>query len=173
MADADLVDLDHDVRATHVVQVRQRIAAPQRDRVGKQGGRAVDVTVGPRLDGTLVQDVKGPQVHGEKFGRKEPDRVTVGAQVVARVTAGSIGFEQPAEVGQRHPHVPGRLHRVQARPEQLDRLIAGQDGAQNQCAEQLAHPGTRELRRVERHVIPHQPHRSDDVDLRPMRGRRG
>ncbi len=129
--DADLVDLNLDVRATHVVQVRQHIAAPQRGRVGKQGGRAVDVTVGPRLAGTLVQDIKGPQVHAEKLRLQEPDRVTVGAQVVARVTAASIGLEQPAEVGQGDTHVPGRLRRVQFRPEQLDRLITGQDGAQD------------------------------------------
>ena len=100
---------NRDVRAAHVMQVLQRIAAPQRDRVGEQGGRAVDVTVGPRLDGPLVQDVKGPQIHGEKLGLQEPDRVTVGAQVVASVTAGSIGFEQSAKVGQRHPHVPAAL----------------------------------------------------------------
>ena len=129
VADADLVDLNRDLWAAHVVQVRQQIAAPERDRVGQQGACAVDVTVGPRLVGALVQDIKGPQVHGEKLGLQEPDRVTVGAQVVARVTAGSIGFEQPAKVGQRHTQVPGRLRRVQSRPQQLDRLIAGQDGA--------------------------------------------
>ena len=73
--DADLVDLNLDVQAAHVVQVRQRIAAPQRDRVSQKGGRAVDVTVGPRLDGPLVQDVKGPQVHGEKrVGFPKPRR---------------------------------------------------------------------------------------------------
>jgi hypothetical protein len=173
MADADLVDLDRDVRAAQVVQVRQRIAAPQRDRVGKQGGRAVDVTVGPRLDGTLVQGVQGPQVHGEEPGLQEPDRVALGAQVVARVTAGSIGFQEPAKVGQRHPHVPGRFRRVQSRPEQLDGLIAGQDGPHGQCAEQLADAGTPKLRRVDRHTVARQPHRPDDSDLGPVRGRRG
>ena len=104
VAVTDLVDLNRNVRAMHMVQVRQRIAAPQRDRVGQQGGRTVDVAVGPRLGGPLVQDVQGPQVHGEKLGREEPDRVTVGAQVVARITAGSIGFQEP---GSKSRGVPG------------------------------------------------------------------
>jgi hypothetical protein len=87
MAGADLIGLGLEVRAAHLDQVRQRIAAPQRDRVGEQGRRAVDVTVGPRLDGALVQGVQGPQVHGEELGLDKPDPVAVGAQVVARLAA--------------------------------------------------------------------------------------
>ena len=172
MAGTDLVGLDLHVGNTHLAQVRQRIAAPQRDRVGEQGGCAVDVTVGPRLDGTLVQGVKGPQVHGEELGLQEPDPVAVGPQVVARFTAGSTGFEQSAKVGQRDAHVPGRLLRVQFRPEQIDRLITGQHGAQDQRAEQLAHAGTPQLRGVDRLTVTHQPKRPDDGDLGPVRGRR-
>ena len=60
MAGADLIRFDLDVGAAHMAQIRQRVAAPQRDRVGEQGGRAVGVSVGPCLDGALVQDVQGP-----------------------------------------------------------------------------------------------------------------
>ena len=87
MAGAGLVGFDFEVGAAHAVQVRQRFAAPQRDRVGEQGGRAVDVAVGPRLGGALVQDVQVPQVHGEELGLQEPYRVAVGTQVVARFAA--------------------------------------------------------------------------------------
>jgi hypothetical protein len=173
VADADLLDLTQHVGVAHVEQVCQRIAAPQLNGVGEQGGRAVGVTVGPCPAGLLVQDIKRPQVHGKELGRDKPDHLTVGAQVIARVTAGPAGFEQPAKVGQRHPHVPGRLRRIQSRPEQLGRLIAGQGGVQDQRAEQLAHPGTPELRRVDRHAVPRQAHRSDHIDLGPVRGRRG
>jgi len=87
VAGADLPGLGLEVGIAHAVQVRQRIAAPQRDRVSEQGSRAAHIAVGSRLGGALVQDVQVPQVHGEELGLQEPDRVTVGTQVVARLAA--------------------------------------------------------------------------------------
>jgi hypothetical protein len=62
-----------------VMQVLQRIAAPQRDRVGEQGGGRCHRRPAP--DGPLVK-TSGPQIHGEKLDSRSRI-VTVGAQVVA------------------------------------------------------------------------------------------
>jgi len=115
--------LDHDVGATHVGMA----GADRRAQLRRQSAsRAAcgESPSGPRLDGTMCQDVKVPSQR-RAIRTEEPDRVTVGAQCSSRHRRIDSGREAGGG-GQRH-RMFGRLHR--AGRTRADRsLIAGRTG---------------------------------------------
>ena len=136
-----------------------------------EGGRGLAAAVG--VEGHLCELVEPPQVGVEPLAPVHDQRVTVGLHEEGGVAAVPFGLERPEEVGEGDAEVAGLALGVELGPQVGCELLARVGAPQDEVREQVAHPTTAPLGRVDRTAVPAQLDRPEEPELEAPGGRDG